>query len=513
MARSLHGRFIRGLSVSPKGAALRVAERSLSYEEMHATALAWAGTLLNAAPQRLDRVGLFTTRGPDTYLGLLAALYAGAAVVPLDPRFPAARTLAMVNAAQPSAFIVDDYGRRRLEELSLSRSVDVPVLHGGRLEGAGCEPPLSAPRPVSPADTAYVLFTSGSTGRPKGVPITHGNVDHYLETIERRYRFTKSDVFTQLFDITFDLAMFDLFAAWGSGATVVSTPSSVLRRFPEFAARHDVTVWFSTPSAISVLRRANALGPRALPSLRWSLFCGEPLRLRDAETWQAAAPNSTVENLYGPTELTISCSAHRYDPAVSPALCVNGILPIGTLHDGLRYLLRDEHGSTGTPEGELCVTGPQLFPGYLDPADDKDRFLSHDSLRWYRTGDRVRLGAHQLAYLGRTDDQVKVRGQRVELAEIDSGINSCEGVTEGTAVTVQVNGETELFAFYSGAATESSVEKHLAQLFPLALVPRYVQRVDELPRNSNGKISRMSLRTLAQDHLQACSGVIPQDSL
>ncbi|MDV9194467.1 AMP-binding protein [Streptomyces sp. Wh19] len=347
-----------------------------------------------------------------------------------------------------------------------------------------------------------MLFTSGSTGRPKGVPITHGNVHHYLETIERRYRFTENDVFTQSFEITFDLAMFDLFGAWGSGATVVSAPAYVLRRFPEFAARHGITVWFSTPSTISVLAKARSLTPGALPSLRWSLFCGEPLRLRDAQSWQAAAPNSLVENLYGPRELTISCSVHRYDPDVSPGICVNGILPIGAMHDGMQYLICDDRGSTGMDEGELCVTGPQLFPGYLDPCDDKGRFLSHGSRQWYRTGDRVRrCGTDELAYLGRTDDQVKVRGQRVELAEIDSGLNRCEGVVDGVTVTVEVNGETELFAFYSGSSTRASVEGQLGEFFPPALIPRYVEHLSELPRNSNGKISRMALRTLARDRI------------
>lgn len=501
MARSLHDRFISGLSAAPQGASVWVGERSLSYEEMHETALAWAGALVHAAPGGPARVGLLTTRGADTYLGLLAALYAGAAVVPLNPRFPAQRTQAMVEGARPTAFIVDDDGRRALEDLARrTPSARVPVLHGGRLGATGHPAPLQAPRTASPADVAYVLFTSGSTGRPKGVPITHGNVDHYLATIERRYRFTVHDVFTQTFDITFDLAMFDLFAAWGSGATVVSTPAFALHRFPTFAARHGVTVWFSTPSTISILRKSRSLAPGALPSLRWSLFCGEPLRLRDVESWHAAAPNSIIENLYGPTELTISCSVHRYDPAVSPGTCVNGILPIGTLHDGLHHLIRDDHGATGADEGELCVTGPQLFAGYLDPHDDNGRFISEGGRRWYRTGDQVRrCGTGELAYLGRTDDQVKVRGQRIELAEIDAGLARCAGVVDGMAVTAEVNGETELFAFYSGTAARSFVEKELGRFFPPALIPRYVECMAELPRNSNGKISRTALRAAARE--------------
>ena len=287
---------------------------------------------------------------------------------------------------------------------------------------------LTQPSTVAPCDAAYVLFTSGSTGRPKGVPITHGNVDHFLRFNQRRYGFTPEDVCSQTFAATFDLAMFDMFMAWGAGATLESTPMYAFAALPEFVERKKMTVWFSVPSAISVARRRGGLRPGSMPTLRLSLFCGEALISMMFKDWQAAASQSVVENLYGPTELTIACSAYRWQPTHSPSQCPNNAVPIGAIYPSLRHILIDRSGQPDPVEGELCVTGPQMFSGYLNPQDDINKFLLYDSCRWYRTGDRVRLdpatdGAtateEVLHFLGRTDHQLKIRGYFVELAEIE----------------------------------------------------------------------------------------------
>src|SRR5262249_53113877 len=151
------------------------------------------------------------------------------------------------------------------------------------------------------------------------------------------------------------------------------------------------------PSIVALLRKKDLLKPNSLPSLRWSLFCGEPLPRTSAEAWQAAAPQSIVENLYGPTELTIACFVHRWDPERSPALCANDIVPIGRPFDGLGAVVVGEQLDAVAPQqpGELCVCGPQTAPGYWrDQAKTDERFVSlpkvdSSGLRFYRTGDRV----------------------------------------------------------------------------------------------------------------------------
>jgi non-ribosomal peptide synthetase component F len=293
--------------------------------------------------------------------------------------------------------------------------------------------------------------------------------------------------------------MFDLFMAWGAGATLVSTPPQVFVDLPEFVRREGLTAWFSVPSAIATARRRRRLSPDSMPSLRWSLFCGEALRESDVVDWQRAAPNSTVENLYGPTELTIACSAYRWTPDDPTEWFVNGVVPIGRVYDGLDHRLIAA-GEPGVDEGELCVRGPQTFPGYLDPRDDAERFILMDGARWYRTGDRVRrLPDGGLAYLGRVDQQVKIRGYRVELPEIEWQLGRFAEVDQAVAVAFAVAGATTLAAFYTGTPMPAGrVAERLSTALPEFMVPRWIWHVDELPLNANRKADRTELARLAQ---------------
>jgi amino acid adenylation domain-containing protein len=493
----LHGWFLRGAARDPEAEALRIGAHRYTYRHLHEHALAVAGGLVAATGGRPRRVGLLAARSERAYAGTLAAGYAGAAVVPLNPEFPAERTSRMIAAAGLDALLVDAAGAARLP--GLAGDLDgIPVI----AEPTG--PPLERPRTPAPDDTAYILFTSGSTGRPKGVPVLHRNVDAYLRHVQDRYRFTADDVFSQTFDLTFDLAMFDLFTAWGSGGTLVGVAPQAFLALPDFVAQHGITVWFSSPSVISLVRRLRRLTPGALPSLRHSLFCGEPLLRQDAADWQAAAPASHVENLYGPTELTISCSVHRWDPQSSPDMCVNDIVSIGTLHDGMRYLLAGADGRPTGGTGELCVTGPQMFPGYLDPDDDTGRFLHHGGERWYRTGDMVReLPGGELAYLGRRDHQVKVRGVRVELTEVEWGLRRCAGVQDAVAVAV----DGELVAFYLGEERPpADLIDELGTFFPRYMIPLCFEHLDEFPLNANRKTDRPALAARAARLLPGGAG-------
>ncbi|MFS8098618.1 diaminobutyrate--2-oxoglutarate transaminase family protein [Lentzea alba] len=488
--RSLADWFLLGYTANPDGIALRVGTVELSYQHLHDRARrAAAGILAVTGPVR-PRVGVLARRSAEGYVGVLAAALCGGAAVPLNPDFPAPRLRQMVAAAGVSVLVADESGLAMLQSAPEVLR-DLPVAVG--MDGPADLGPESW---SDPAAVAYVLFTSGSTGAPKGVPVTNSQVDHYLHVVHERYSFQPTDVFSQNFDLTFDLAMFDMFAAWGCGGTLVTIPSTAMASLPRYLERHGVTVWFSAPSAIALARRWKRLEPGAFPTLRWSLFCGEPLLAVDAADWQAAAPLSTVENLYGPTELTISCSAHRWDPEASPAQSVNGIVSIGALHRGLEFVLLDHSGTVTEGTGELCVAGPQTFSGYLDPRHDEGRFVEHAGTRWYRTGDLVRVNAQgELNFLGRHDRQVQVRGVRIELAEVDHAVSSCDGVVQ--AVTLQA-ADGELVAFYTGEVRDSAaLIRELACVLPRTAIPGELRHLDAFPLNSNGKIDQAALRTKA----------------
>ncbi|MFF1487774.1 AMP-binding protein [Streptomyces sp. NPDC058319] len=480
----LHERFLRGLALSADRPALRIGAETTTYRDLHRQALTWAGSLGGART-----VGVLAGKTVTAYAGILGALYAGATVVPLHPDFPAARTRHMLELSGATAVIADERGRAVLAGLG----DDLPALAVAEPDPARA---LTGPRTgTAPADTAYMLFTSGSTGRPKGVPISHGSTRHYFELLDARYDFTPDDVFSQTFDLNFDCAMFDLFCAWGSGATVDVTPQTAYLDLPAHLAEHGVTVWFATPSAISLARRMNGLAPGALPGLRWSFFAGEALRAHDAADWQAAAPASTLENIYGPTELTVTITGHRWDPDTSPERCVNGLVPIGRVHEGHDHVLVDEEDRETPVEGELLITGPQMSAGYLDPADDTGRFVERAGRRWYRTGDRVRrLADGELVYLGRLDSQVQLQGWRVELAEVEHELRSCEGVEEVVAVGAQTPAGTELVVYYTGEPRPAArFARALRELLPKGMLPRHYEHLAEFPLNSNRKVDRKEL--------------------
>jgi amino acid adenylation domain-containing protein len=486
---TLARRFLRGLERAPSGTAVRVGPWSATYTELHQTASLWAEQLAGSR-----RVAVLAEKGPTVYPGILAALYAGATVVPLRPDFPAARLQLMLEACAADVLIADDEGLAVLPALgdaAPALRVFAPL--------AATPPPFAEAKqkPAEPDRPAYILFTSGSTGRPKGVTLSEAGFEHYFALADARYDFTNADVFSHAFDLNFDCSVFDLFCAWGAGACALAVPPAAYRDLPGFLAGHGVTVWFSTPSAIELIRRTGGLGPGALPGLRWSFFAGEALQCRDAADWAAAAPGSVVENLYGPTELTVTVSAHRWSEN-SALLAPHGVVPIGEVHRGHRHLLLDPQGAIVEDEGELCIAGPQLTSGYLDPDDAVGRFLEKDGERYYRTGDRVRtLPGGELGYLGRIDSQLQIQGWRIEPGEVEHALRAC-GVRDAVVVGAPGPSGTELVVFHTGQAiAPAKLTRRLRQLLPDGALPRRFLPLEAFPLNANRKIDRLALAALA----------------
>jgi amino acid adenylation domain-containing protein len=512
MDSSLRGGFLKQVALRPEATALVVKGRQFSYGELDETARKWAGVLLHKLGRPPARVGVFGSRSRVSYTAVLAALYSGATFVPLNPRYPAARTRTMIELAELDAVFVDELASTQLPAV-LDGLDRVPWILRAE-DDAGPEftssPSWNGALPdVSPEQTAYLLFTSGTTGVPKGVPILHSNVRAFVDWATNHYQFEPTDRFSQTFDQTFDLSVFDLFVAWEAGACVFAMSPVDLLAPTSFINRHALTVWFSVPSIPAQMRKRNLLRPDSLPTLRWSLFCGEPLPRMSAEAWQAAAPNSIVENLYGPTELTIACTVHRWDPATSPALCANELVPIGAPYPGLQAVLVDEQLTPVSPgdRGELCVCGAQTSPGYWhDPVKTAERFVRIPATGrndiFYRTGDLAQqLPNGEYLHLGRLDDQIKVLGFRVELTEVEGALRKSEGVVHAAAVGWPFKEGTAqgIIAFVSGSSLETSVlTANCKAALPDYMVPSKMVIMDDLPLNANGKVDKPALKKMLE---------------
>ena len=534
--------FLRWATSDPDLPAVVSGHDRRSYGQLHQQAAALAETIAEIAGPDLARVGIFCERGPDAYAAILASLLAGAAYVPVNPGHPPARIARTIELADLDLILADDAGMAGLANLTeglpandtMDRwrpTVPAPFAHLSgsgrdgaiRLVGTGPRPRPSRPatghRPGSTEDVAYLLFTSGTTGDPKGVPITHANVTAFLGHNLEHYRFGPGDRCSQTFDLTFDLSVFDLFMAWGSGACLHTMGAKDLLAPIDYVCEHGLSVWFSVPAVAALQLQRRALRPGVMPSLRTSLFCGEALTVEVADAWTEAAPNSMAENLYGPTELTIACTRHRFSPiggrgptsdltGTTDTGPVGGLVPIGRPFPTMTAVVVDEggHPVEDGQEGELCLQGPQMFGGYWrSPERTAERIIEIDGIDHYRTGDRVvaeqsvphpAAGEPTFHFVGRLDGQVQVLGHRVELGEVEAAARTLAGVVDAVAVPLPLDGTTVTalglaVTLAAGADTEPrSLRRSIAPLLPTYMAPRRVVVLDRFPLNANGKIDR-----------------------
>ena len=482
--------------------ALEVSGKCFTYAELDDLAAGIASCIKERAPEHSPPLtALFAARSPTAYAGVLGALRAGNGYVPLNPAFPVQRCREMLLRSGCRTLIVDADAAPRVKDL-LEGVDDPPAVIApddpDQVMGR------TAPAPSPPAEAiAYLLFTSGSTGRPKGVGVAHRNVVPFVMAVADRYGIDEHDRFSQTFDMTFDLSVFDMFVAWERGACVCCPSERELMAPSRFIRDSGLTVWFSVPSVGAFMRRLRMLKPGSYPSLRWSLFCGEPLPGELARAWAEAAPGSIVENLYGPTEATIACTVQRLDPA-DAAGEVNGVVPIGEPIGEMRALVVDEQLREVEPasDGELIVAGPQVTPGYWEDAEKTAAaFVIPPGLEevHYRTGDRVRRPARPgepLSYLGRLDHQVKVLGHRVELGEVEAALREESGVDAAIAVgwPRTDSGCGGIVAFIGDPQLDlAKLRGALEHRLPEYMVPRRFELLEQLPLNANGKFDRKAL--------------------
>ncbi|HEX8320472.1 amino acid adenylation domain-containing protein [Longimicrobium sp.] len=497
---SLHERFERRAQAAPNAVALTCGGDSLSYGQLNARANRLARRLraLGVGPE--SRVGLCAGRSLDLVAGVLAILKAGGAYVPLDPAYPAERL----------AFMAEDAGIRvllaqaALRDRVLAEGIDVLSLEDVPADEIPDDPGVT----VAPENLAYVIYTSGSTGRPKGVGVTHGNVLRLFDATAESFGFGDGDAWTLFHSYAFDFSVWEIWGALLHGGRLVVVPFDVSRdpvAFRALLATERVTVLSQTPSAFRALARADEESAQPLERLRTVVFGGEALSYESLRGWldRYGPRRPRLVNMYGITETTVHVTWHTVTGAELRRDAVGS--GVGVPIPDLRAYVLDARGNpapTGVP-GELHVGGAGLARGYLGrPGLTAQRFVPDPfaggaGSRLYRSGDLARWRADgTLEYLGRIDQQVKIRGHRIELGEIQSVLLAQPGV-EAAAVVVRGEGDEAALVAYVVPAGEppsaSVLRDALKKALPEYMVPAAFVSIERIPLTANGKLDRGAL--------------------
>ena len=467
--------------------ALELDGTSLTYSELELRAARMAAVLRQAGVTRGDRVALLAQRSLDQVAAILGILRAGAAYVPLDPAYPAERLKLMLEDAQASVLLAD-----RAIPSGLTLSGELILL----ADAARAGPPPAAPLEGDPEDAAYVMFTSGSTGRPKGVLVPHRAVLRLVRGATYA-TFGPDTCFLQLSPSSFDASTLELWGPLLNGGRLALAPPGTpsLAAIGRAIARYRVTTLWLTAGLFHAMveERLQDLAP-----LRELLAGGDVLSPPHVERVLQAHPRLRLINGYGPTENTTFSLCHTIR-SVTPGRSI----PIGIPVEGTAVHLLDEVRAPVADggEGELYVSGLGLALGYLgQPALTAERFVQLPTgERAYRTGDRVRrLPDGSYEFLGRIDEQLKVRGFRIEPGEVEAALAAHPQIRDAAAgLREAAPGDKRLVAWFvprvRGAVTAQALRAFLAERVPDFLIPSALREVERLPLNTNGKVDRKAL--------------------
>jgi amino acid adenylation domain-containing protein len=514
---------------TPDAIAIVEGEQRYCYAQLCDRMERLAAKLASFGIDRNDRIAVLIDNGCDACVAMMGVLRADGCFVPLNPAFPAAYLGRMVSDAQPRAIvtttrytallseILTQTGDTRIDALVVldAPSAAMAALSIGFRSAAGADDLAATPRIERKArnreeDLAYILFTSGTTGVPKGVMVNHRSVKSIIGWAVSYFKIRPGDRLSNHSRLSFDVSMFDIFAAFFSGATLYPIQDPGDLRFPgEFIRQNNITIWFSVPNVIGMMAKSRQLMDGPFKSLRAALFAGDILTAEWVELWRKHQPDVPLFNLYGPTEATIVCTV--YEVGADRPYEAGSATPIGYANPAseLPILKLDEDVEAAPHEiGRLMICGTQLAVGYwrrpdLTAVAFRENPLKRDlNAKMYDTGDLAfKDDAGLIHFVGRLDSQVKVQGYRVELGTIEAGLRAYPGVSEAVvlanaATQSRIIGFVTMINAREGSALEESILAHLDRNLPSYMVPKRIMFLSEMSKTQHGKTDRRQLGDL-----------------
>ncbi len=497
--------------------AFRFNGSALTYEQLAADAARLAAVLVDAGVRPGDRVAIYMYKGLELPVAIYGILKAGAAYVPIDPGSPVARVRFVLEDCGIRHLVTNGSRARRIPELLRAAPTIAMVIGIPRTAGIDercraipwdevlAAEPLVRPARVTEDDLAYIMYTSGSTGLPKGMMHTHASGSSYAKLSARTYGVRPDDRLGNHSPLHFDMSTFEYLTGPLCGATTVIIPEETAM-FPvslgALLEHERLTFWYSVPLALIQLITHGVVDRIDATSLRWVLFGGEPFLPKHLWRLMDCWPHARFSNVYGPAEVN-QCTYYHVPVAEKGS---TGAIPIGEVWENAEGRVVDMNDRPVEPgeTGELLVRTPTMMRGYWARPDlNRTAFYEQEAYpgfikRFYRTGDLVRQRADgNLLFVGRKDRQVKIRGCRVELDEVEHVLGSFDEVADAAAVAVGRTGEVELIAVVllrrAGSADAGELRRRLAERLPSYAVPARVEIRDSLPRTTSGKIDRRAI--------------------
>lgn len=501
----------------PDGPAVVDRDRSITYADLEAQANRLGHLLVDLGVARGDRVGVYLDKSLESVVGIYGALKAGAAYVPFDPRAPVGR---LAYIAENCGMRVLLSGREKARAWAELLGRGAPIQTIVTLNDSEAEAPEGTQvlgtrafedRADSPPmvwaidrDLAYILYTSGSTGQPKGVMLSHRNALTFVDWTVELLRILPEDRLSSHAPFHFDLSVFDLFGAAAGGASVSLVPAEAVALPAEAARwidRESISVWYSVPSALSMLLLHGGLKEGDLASLRAVVFAGEVFPTKYLRELMKLLPHAEFHNWYGPTETNV-CTAYRVPPLPED---MTEPISIGSAISNMEVFVVTEEGRRVErgEVGELFVRGAGVMQGYWGDPERTARSLVPNPLGGelrdsvYRTGDLVAEqddGNYQ--FLGRRDAQIKSRGYRIELGEIETALYAHPSVAECAVTAVPDDVITNRIVAYVVTRDEvgrTELIRFCEERIPRYMIPEVFEFREALPKTSTGKVDRQSL--------------------
>ncbi len=512
----------------PTAVAAACDENRLTWGQLEGRVGRLAAALGQVGVGRGDRVGIYLHKSLESLVAVHGILRAGAAYVPIDPMAPPETIAGIIEDCGITTLVSHEPRRAGIDRVRpLAPAFNVIGLAAGPeesgsgfvtwddVEGLDPVPPVS----VLGDDLAYVMYTSGSTGKPKGIMHTHRSGRSYATMSAELHGLGPADRMANFSPLHFDMSTFEVLAGVVAGARVVLVPEQYLR-FPaslsQYLADQGCTTLYTVPSLFQQLLSRGALTDRDLSAVRWVLPAGEVFPPEPLKQLIEVFPNARFSNVYGPAEVN-QCTYYHFSMAHFDADRDRGTLPIGYRCPDADLLVVDDDDRpiTGPEPGQLLVRTATMMAGYWNRPDLNDRAFVERAgpggkvERWYRTGDIVSWAGREmeppvtpnpgqcLLYHGRQDNQVKIRGNRVELEMVEAAVASLDEVEQAVVgVRIQPGGDDELIARFvaKGPVASAAWRQHLAARLPVYAVPSGYEEVESFPLTPSGKIDRRTVR-------------------